>query len=62
LDIAFAWRNFGEDTAKVNYEGISPDEELRLYVVAKGYDVAEQVIPKMAEGEERELTVTLKSR
>jgi len=60
LDVAFAWRNFGEDTAKVNYEGILPDEELRLYVVAKGYDVVEQVIPKLAEGEERELTVVLK--
>jgi len=62
LDVAFAWRNFGEDTAKVNYEGILPDEELRLFVVAKGYDVAELVIPPLTEGEERELTVVLKRR
>ena len=61
LDIGFAWRKFGgTDNAKVNGEGILHDEELRLFVVGKGYDVAEQIIPKMAEGEERELTVTLK--
>jgi len=62
LDVNFAWRDFGEDVSRINAVAISPDEELRLYVVAKGYDVAEQVIPKLAEGEERELTVTLKSR
>jgi len=60
LDIEFGWRNVSVDAARINADAILPDEELRLYVVAKGYDVVEQVIPKLTEGEERELTVTLK--
>ena len=59
MDIEFVWRNFGEDTAKVNFGGIFPDEELRLYVIGRGYDVVEQTL-KLAEGEERELTIVLK--
>ena len=58
MDVEFFWRNFGEDTAKVNFGGIFPDEELRLYVIARGYDVVEQTL-KLAEGEERELTIYL---
>jgi len=60
LDIEFGWRNFGVDTTRINADAILPNEELLLYIVAQGYGVVEQMIPKMAEGEERELTVTLK--
>jgi len=59
MDVEFAWRNFGEDTAKVNLEAILPDEELRLYVVGRGYEVFEQTL-KLTEGEEQELTIVLK--
>ena len=61
-DVVFAWRDFGTDAARMNYEGILPDEELCLYVIGRGYEVVERVIPKMAEGEERELTITLTQR
>ena len=61
IDVDFAWRNFGKDFTRVNADDIAPGEALYLYVAAKGYDVAIQTIPKMAEGEEREVTVTLKA-
>jgi len=60
MDVEFGWRNFGKDASKVNADHILPDEELRLYVVAKDYAVAEQTIPKLKEGEKKELTITLK--
>ncbi len=60
MDVEFSWRNFGKDTSKVNHEGFLPDEELRLYVIGKGYDVFEQKISKMKEGEEKNLTMVLK--
>ncbi len=60
MDVEFSWRDFGNDAAKINNEGILSNEDMQLYVVGKGYDVFEQKIPKMTGGEERELTVTLK--
>jgi len=60
LDITFKYKNFGTDETKINADSIIPDEEMRLHIIGKGFVLAEQVIPKMIEGEERELTVTLK--
>jgi hypothetical protein len=60
LDVSFTYKDFGKSEAKINASGIIPDEEMRLHIVGKGYALAEQMIPKMAEGEERKLTVTLK--
>jgi len=62
IDIDFAW-NSSEDATRVNATGIAPNEDLRLFVAAKGYAVASLItIPKLAEGEEREVTVTRKRR
>jgi len=60
MDVSFKYRNFGRDETRINAEGILPNEAMNLYVVGKGYSVQTQAIPKMAEGEERNLTITLK--
>ncbi len=59
MDVEFVWRDPAKDPTCINYEGILPGEDLQLYVVAKGYQVSSQKIAQLAEGEERELTVTV---
>lgn len=60
LDVSFNFKNFGADETKVNATALLPDEEMRLYIISKEYGITAQIIPKMAEGEERNLTITVK--
>ena len=60
FDVSFKPKNFGKDNARINAEGILPNEAMYLYVVGKGYSVQMQEISQMSEGETRTLTVTLK--
>ena len=59
LDVSFTYKNFGKDETKINAGGILPDKEMRLHLVGRGYALADQTVPKMTEGEERNLTITL---
>ncbi|MCL2004620.1 MAG: hypothetical protein FWG73_00490 [Planctomycetaceae bacterium] len=61
LNVSFKYKNFGNDETKINADGILPDEAMRLHIVGRGYEIVSQEVPKMSEGEERELTVVLPS-
>ena len=60
--IRFKYDDYKKSNLQHNNVTFLPDEEMKLYVFAKGYDPSEQTIPKMAEGEQREIVVTLKRR
>lgn len=60
LDVSFTYKDFGNGETKINSGGILPGEEMRLHIVTRDCELAKQVIPAMAEGETKHLTVTLK--
>ncbi len=60
LDVHFRYKDFGKSEQKINFDGILPGRELRLYLVGKGYEIKSQLVPDMKEGEEKTLTVVLK--
>ena len=60
LDVSFKYKDFGNSEVKINSDGILANEAMRLHLVGRGYALSEQVLPAMAEGETKQLTVTLK--
>ncbi|MCL2349529.1 MAG: carboxypeptidase regulatory-like domain-containing protein, partial [Planctomycetaceae bacterium] len=60
--VRFMYDDYEKSNVQHSRVTFLPDREMKLYVFAQGYDPSEQTLPKMAEGEEREIVVTLKSK